>query len=66
MAEPAVIVPRGVSTATPLAVPGHARHRRGQPDVQTLAQPAGDEGADAALRHQVAARQHVAQPVAQR
>ena len=47
------------------AAPPHPRHRRVQPNVQPLAQPAPHEGADAALRHQVAAAEDVPLPVQQ-
>ena len=65
MADRAVTTPLAVSTDTP--APPHDTRVTGvaQPDIQPLAQPPRDERANAAVRHQIASRQHVAQPVAQ-
>ena len=65
MADRAVTMPLAVSTDTP-ALPHDTRVTGvAQPDIQPLAQPPRDERADAAVRHQIASRQHIAQPVAQ-
>ena len=66
MQAPAVIVPVDDSTVTrpARASPTDPRRRRVQANVQAGGQPACHEGADAAVRHQVAAVQRVAPPVA--